>query len=508
MIYSYELETQLLAGLIKYQDRYAEIASFIDERDFWSESSKINRTIFTVVRQAIDNGEIIDEIVLSQRVKNLGVSFDDNINPSDYIESLSLKKISPDSIISVAKELKKFTIRREIAICGTEITKKMKAISPSSEYSAIIETADKLYNNQINLYESGTDQPQNIFDEMEDLIEERGNNPVDEFGFAGPHPKLQSIYGSLLRPGNITVIVARSGVGKTQFCMDFATKVSEKYSVPVLHFDNGEMSKEELIFRVCSAMTQVPMHLLESGNWRKAGPEIVERVRTTLQSLHQRFKKLYYYNVGGMNVDSQINVLKRFYYSKIGRGNPLIFSFDYIKTTSESNANKSEWQVVGEMVDKYKRCIQKDIKGDQGPCIAMITSVQSNRAGIVTNKNSANVTDDESIVSLSDRITQFSSHMFILRNKTFDELQTEAGYGTHKLINVKARHLGKDIAGAICPVKMADGSFKKNFVNLEIANFCVTEKGDLRDIVDSLGTNVTIKNDADDDVPELSTNQS
>ncbi len=33
MIYSYDLETQLLAGLIKYPERYADVASFITERD-------------------------------------------------------------------------------------------------------------------------------------------------------------------------------------------------------------------------------------------------------------------------------------------------------------------------------------------------------------------------------------------------------------------------------------------------------------------------------------------
>jgi hypothetical protein len=93
--------------------------------------------------------------------------------------------------------------------------------------------------------------------------------------------------------------------------------------------------------------------------------------------------------------------------------------------------------------------------------------------------------------------------MFILRNKTFDELQNEKGFGTHKFINVKARHLGKDIAGAINPVKMPDGTLKKNFVNLEIANFCVTEKGDFRDIVDSLSATATVASDSDDDVPEL-----
>jgi hypothetical protein len=133
----------------------------------------------------------------------------------------------------------------------------------------------------------------------------------------------------------------------------------------------------------------------------------------------------------------------------------------------------------------------------------MMTSVQSNRAGIVTNKNSSNITDDESIVSLSDRITQFSSHMFILRQKTFDELQNEPGFGTHKLINVKARHLGKDIAGAINPIKLPDGTLKKNFINLEIANFCVSEKGDYRDIIDAVSTNVNVTKDNDDDVPNL-----
>ena len=503
MIYSYDLEVQLLAGLIKYPDRYAEIAPIINENDFWAETSKENRTLFCILRQAIDNGENIDEVVIAQRLKQYGINFANGIDPSDYIESLTFKKISPDSITSVASELKKYTVRREIAACGAEINKQMLKIPSSSSYQTIVETADKIYNDQINLYETGTDHPQNIFSSMEEIIEERGENPVDEFGIAGPHEKTQDMYGSLLRGGNITVIVARSGVGKTQFCLDFVTKVSEKYSVPVLHFDNGEMSKEELIFRQCAAMSGVPVYLLESGNWRKAGKEIVSKVRSVWKKLQKRYNQLYYYNIGGMNVDSQISVLKRFYYSQVGRGKPLIFSFDYIKTTSENTNNKNEWQVVGEMVDKYKKCIQRDIIGDDGPCISMMTSVQSNRSGIVTNRSASNIVDDESIVSLSDRITQFCSHMFILRNKTADELQEERNFGTHKLINVKARHLGKDIAGAINLVRMPDNSFKKNFINLEFNNFQVSEKGDLRDIVETQSTENTLAENEADDLPDM-----
>jgi len=505
MLHSFDLEQRLLAGLLKYPEKYTEISSFIDENDFWSEGSKINRTLFLVLRQIIENGDEIDEIIVSERVSGLGISFTDNSNPSEYIESLSLKKISPESVCGIARELKRYTVRREISSCGQTLSKKMASMSPSADLDTIVQLADQIYNDQINLYENGSDKPENIFESMEDLVEERGNNPVDEFGFSGPHPKLQDMYGSLLRPGNITVIVARSGVGKTQFCLDFVTKVSSKYSVPVLHFDNGEMSKEELIFRQCSAMSGVPMYLLESGNWRKAGDEIVNKVRSVWKEMSEQYRHLYYYNIGGMNVDSQINVLKRFYYSKIGRGNPLIFSFDYIKTTSENMGNKNEWQVVGDMVDKYKKCIQRDILSDiKEPIISMITSVQSNRSGIVTNRNATNVVDDESIVSLSDRITQFSSHMFILRNKTNDELLDEADFGTHKLINVKARHLGRDIAGAINFVRMPDDTLRKNFINLEFKNFCIIEKGDLRDIVESQSLNPTLEEDGAEEIPDLS----
>jgi len=480
MIYNFELEKQLLAGLLKEPESLSEISNFISNSDFYSKQSSLHSAIFRIIQQAIDAGDEIDEIIIAQRVNEVGLSFEDNLNPSDYIKSLSLRKVPKGNILKTAKELKKYTIRREILESSQEIAKKMKNISPESSYRDIVEVADNVYNSRINLYEIGNDTPENIYEEMEALVEERGNNPVTEFGMMGPHQKINDIYGSLLRAGNITVIVARSGVGKTQFCMDYSTKVSLQYDVPVLHFDNGEMSKEELIMRQCAALSGVPMHLLESGKWRKAGEDVVQKVRSVWPKVKNL--KFYYYNVGGMDVDSMVNTLKRFYYSKVGRGNQMVFSFDYIKTTSENNGNKSEWQVVGEMVDKFKKCVQKEILHEGNPVIPMITSVQSNRYGITTNRTSQNIVDDESIVSLSDRITQFCSHMFILRSKTTDEVETEGGrFGTHKLINVKARHLGSDIAGAVEPVSIGD-SLRKNAINLDFNNFNITERGDLRDI--------------------------
>lgn len=501
MIYNLELEKQLLAALIKQPESYSEISNFINFRDFYSEDSNLHSTIFTIIKQSIDASEQIDEVIIAQRVSSLGLSFEDRVNPADYIRSLALRKVPAGNLIKTAKELKKFTIRREIFESAQEIAKRMKSVSPDSSYSTIIEQADNAYNSRINLYEIGNDVPENIYEGMEELIEDRGNNPIKEFGMMGPHPKINEIYGSLLRPGNITVVVARSGVGKTQWCMDYSTKVAIKYGIPVLHFDNGEMSKEELIMRQCAAITGVPMHLLETGDWRCAGQEIVNKVRAAWPKI--KSMRFYYYNVGGMDVDSMLKVLRRFYYGKVGRGNKMIFSFDYIKTTSEASGGKNEWQVVGEMVDKFKKCIQKEILHDGNPIIPMITSVQSNRSGITNNRQSQNIIDDESIVSLSDRIVQFCSHMFILRNKTTDEIETEGrNFGTHKFINVKARHLGKDIAGAVEPVQIGD-TLRKNFINLEFKNFCITECGDLRDIARVAAGNFDLEENDNDSIPDF-----
>jgi replicative DNA helicase len=488
MVYSYELEQHLLAGLIKYPESYPLIAAFITKDDFFSQNTAVNKTIFCVLRQSLEASEILDEVLLSQRVKSLGMSFEDNINIGDYIKALSMRQISKEGVVKAAKELKKITVRREIHDASIDVAKSMKSISASSTYDQIVSEADKIYNEKINLYEIGSSNPENLFDDMEDWIEDRGNNPIDEFGLMGPHKRINECYGSLLRPGNITVVVARAGVGKTQFCMDFCTKVSAiNNNVPILHFDNGEMSKEELIVRQCSALSGVPMHLLETGRWRQAGQEVIDKVRDTWKKVKDF--KFFYYNVAGHSIESMINIIRRFYFSEVGRGNKMIFSFDYIKTSYEKQNGLSSWETVGRMVDKFKQLIQKELCFSEGPTVSMLTSVQSNRLGITNNRSSDNIVDDESVVSLSDQITQFCSHLFLLRKKTMDEIQSEPeDFGTHKLISLKYRWLGRDVHRALQPVEMPDGTKRNNYVNLHMENFGIEEKGDLQDLVDNLNS--------------------
>jgi replicative DNA helicase len=473
MIFDQKLEHHLISGLLRKPNEYLTIQSFFSEDDIYSEDSLLRRTILSLIRQAVEKGEgeSVDAMIIAQRLEGLGIKFDEEIPVGQFVESLALRNVPEGSVYKAAVELKKLSLRRKLLDAMERASEKLKKADRSASLVELEEIVDKEINSQMNVFDSGENAPSNIYEKMESVIEERGNNPVTDFGMLGPFPTVNKIYGSLVREGNVTVICARAKGGKSTLAMDYTTYVADKYDVDVLHLDNGEMSEQELIFRQASSLSGVPLYLLETGKWRNAGEEIVNKVR----SVWKRIKKLrfYYYCVGGMPADEMVAFAKRFYYNKVGRGKRMIISFDYLKTTGQ-------WQVVGEIVDKFKKLIAKEIVFDNKPMVSMFTSVQSNRSGIVTNKKKENITDDESVVSLSDRIIQYCSHMFLLRKKTMDEiLEDGEQFGTHKLICFAARHLGEDVSGELEPVKIGD-KLEKNCIFLEFSNFRISEKGDLR----------------------------
>ena len=192
----------------------------------------------------------------------------------------------------------------------------------------------------------------------------------------------------------------------------------------------------------------------------------------------------------------------------------MLFSYDYIKGTNQSVQDQASWQFVGDFVNKCKNMINHEITHNGRPLISMITSVQSNRSGITANRHPDAIIDDESIVSLSDQITQFASHLFILRPRLPRELQVEPdsyARATHRLKCIKYRHLGEDRMRATEPVLIpaidddgqAVGNDRQRIIAsfLRMDNFGVEEIGDLRDMADQMRVNgVTPDEDGDFDL--------
>ena len=180
--------------------------------------------------------------------------------------------------------------------------------------------------------------------------------------------------------------------------------------------------------------------------------------------------------VAGKPVEEIESIIQRWYLSEVGRGNPAIVVYDYIKLTGEgSDKNKQEYQLIGDKVDRLKNLSVR-------LNIPILTACQLNRSA-------ENGTDDSSAIAQSDRLQWFAAYVGIFRRKTLEE-QAEDGlsYGSHKMIELAARYQGKNAHGHTDLVKVKEGNqtkYKKNFISFDVQNFNVQEKGSLQDIIDS-----------------------
>ena len=102
-IYSLQVEKYVLSGLIRHPTSFADVESFISDSDFINE---VHYTIFCVFKETFNKGESIDKVLISQKCKNLGITFkDQSIDIFNYVNSICLVPTSQEGVIEGSKEL-------------------------------------------------------------------------------------------------------------------------------------------------------------------------------------------------------------------------------------------------------------------------------------------------------------------------------------------------------------------------------------------------------------------
>ena len=473
-LHSLQVEKHILGGLIQNPEVISDLEQFVKESDFAAEPHNV---IFSCIRLSYLNNEKIDKVLLAQKIKNLGISFKDNINIFDYIEAISFTPITAEATIKASKELVKLRVLRDMdTMCDTLKTHVNKSVH--QDLSQTISEVDEIYGSTTNLFEI-EDEPDDLFSDIYDLVEERGNNPISEIGYPTPYPEFNRMYGGL-RGGNVYSIASRPGQGKTSLLNHLACETGKLNKFPVLILDT-EMTKEEIKFRNAASFSGVPLWYLETGLWRK-DPAMVEKVRNKLKDLKNQYR-VYHYYVGNKSIDHVMAIIRRWYYKVVGRDKPCLVVDVYLKLPGEKiDKYWEEHQAFGEKVDKLKRCAV-DLN------IPIFTAVQLNRSGESGGKQGSTPTDDGSAIAISDRLSWFGTYLAIFRRKTHEEMSLDTpASGTHKLIEIKARYQGKDAAGHHDMVlrHFPDGAKKyvRNYINFTVDNFYVKELGSLRDSIE------------------------
>jgi replicative DNA helicase len=282
------------------------------------------------------------------------------------------------------------------------------------------------------------------------------------------HPSHNFLCGEALIPTHNSTLLGHLAIesGKINTC-------------PVLMLDT-EMTSKEIKFRMAANRSGVPLWYLESGQWRK-NKDMVDKVRQKLIALKDE-QKVFHYYVGNKDVDQVCSIIRRWILKVVGRGKPCIIVYDYLKLTGEKlGANWAEHQALGDKVNKFK-ALSVEFN------FPFLTAVQMNRSGESTGKTSNEMNDDSSSIAQSDRIMWFCTYLGIFRRKTEDEIALDTPEsGTHKLIEIAARYQGRDAAGHQDWMRrrFPDGKTRNvhNYINFNIDNFNVEERGSLRDSI-------------------------
>lgn len=472
MVFSLDIERSALGGLLRNSEVFYEIDAFISENDLYNSSHK---TIYSVIKNCLIKQEKIDKVLIAEKIKSLGIKFSHELDICDYLDNISFSPITAAQTLKYFKELSLYRVRREIYEIGEKLKETVK-VGEFSSFNDIIAKSDAIYNQTIKNY-SDIDSPINIFEDIFALVEERGLNPKSNPVFLTPFTEYNNLYGGL-RPKNIYAFAARAGQGKSTLLNSIAFGCHQlNPKIKVLYLDT-EMSLEEVQMRHAASISGVPIHFIESGDYRR-NQEMLVKVRGALSTIKNQYQ-FYHYTVANKSIDEIVSIIRRFYYSKVGRGNDFLVCFDYIKMGGTEKANQSwaEHQIIGSMVDKLKR-IAEEVNAP------ILTAIQQNRGGEAAGKTSI---DDSSSFALSDRLQWFASYTGIFRAKTLEEKSADgAEFGTHKLLTTKSRHQGPQAAGFSNSLKrkLPDGSerYVSNYLNFDVINFKVTEKGSLKDII-------------------------
>ena len=76
-IFSHQVEKHTLSGILQYSQIFPDIDPFLTEKDFYQD---VHSTIYSIIKETLNDNEKPDKVLIANKIKNLGISFKDEIN--------------------------------------------------------------------------------------------------------------------------------------------------------------------------------------------------------------------------------------------------------------------------------------------------------------------------------------------------------------------------------------------------------------------------------------------
>ena len=250
-------EASVLSAMLVSPEILQECLVELEPTDFYQYA---HRTIFLAMNEMFDKGTAIDPISLADHLRSAAQL--DKVGGASYL--LDLNKEGP-SLVNwphYVGILHRDATLRDIITASAKIS--ALAFDAPEDTKEVVDSAENLLLGVTNReIRSGYSTIGDVMGDLYDELAEAAQNPNGiigvETGFSTIDARLQG-----LREGQMVVIGARPGVGKTSFALNLAVNAAAKGTS--VAFFSLEMSKTEIAQRLLSSYARIPLTAIRGAH--------------------------------------------------------------------------------------------------------------------------------------------------------------------------------------------------------------------------------------------------
>lgn len=269
-------EVELLGSMLHGQEFIEQVIGIVDVEDFKDKNLAKLFHAFTILH---GSGKPIYNLpLLAAEMRRMNA--DENICTQAYLNRIFSSVVNAAHIIYHAEHVRYASHKRKLARLATKIMETAFNDGATTEQQDI-STLEREVNYISNVsVPGGAKTVEQVAIELVQEIERESSKPHRKPGIFTGLISHDSVTGPLM-PGELCVLAARPGCGKTALAMQWATHVAERRKRTL--FISLEMKDRELVGRMLSPLAEVESLVIRS---QQADEMQLERLKNATTKLH------------------------------------------------------------------------------------------------------------------------------------------------------------------------------------------------------------------------------
>lgn len=252
-------EQSVLGGMLLSKDAVADVLERLRPGDFYRPA---HQNVYDAILDLYGRGEPADAVTVAAELDRRGLLR--RIGGAPYLHTLIATVPTAANAGYYAGIVAEKAILRRLVEAGTRVVQYGYAGADGAEVGDVVDRA------QAEIYDVTEQRTAEDFIALADLLQPTMDE-IDAIASNGGIARgVPTGYRDLdeltngLQPGQMIVVAARPGIGKSTVAMDVLRSCSIKHGLPGIIF-SLEMSKSEIVMRMLSAEAKIPLADMRSG---------------------------------------------------------------------------------------------------------------------------------------------------------------------------------------------------------------------------------------------------